>query len=437
MRVRVEAHGRLDQLPVERGTARGEARRPGPRRLRTPATRTYGRAPGFAAGGPSVCEGADRGSERAQLHDRQQRDQLDRRRAQRPGPGQVVGAGHHQGEQGARAEPGRPAEYLHEAGVAAEEHGEDQAGRVREGRDQHGQAHRGLPGAVAAELAGQGVGDHAQHEQAEHHHDRRDQHDRHRVGQRRADGLLAGVVEAEHGEQAVQEGHDQGRAPHRVVPHPQEGLVGGEDDAPQQLLPVQRRARRRGRRGGTGLVGRALGVRGGLVDREGLGVPRVVGRVRVRRAVAVARVAVVEVLRAVVRLALVAVRRPPALLRVRCVPVRRLRRLRCRRVAVRGARGPPRALPVRGARALPVRLPVLTLLPVRRRPPPPARRAGPPARRAGPAVRRALRRLLSLGGAVVLAPTSDPESSHVIERTWSRRAACRARVSGPGIAADL
>ncbi|GLX50037.1 hypothetical protein Shyhy01_29870 [Streptomyces hygroscopicus subsp. hygroscopicus] len=149
---------------------------------------------------------------------------------------------------------------------------------------------------------------------------------------------------------------------------------------------------------------------------------RVVGRVRVGHA---ARVAVVEVLRAVVRPALVAVR--PALLRVRrLLRIRRLpgipallrvRLLRRRRVAVRR---PSRALPG-----------TLGPLPVRRRAAPPARRAGAGARRS------LLRLLLSLGGAVVPAPASDPESSHVIERTWSRRVTCRARRSGPGIAADL
>ena len=45
-----------------------------------------------------------------------------------------------------------------------EEHRDEQARGVRDGHDQHGEADRRLPGAVAAELAGQGVGDHAQDE---------------------------------------------------------------------------------------------------------------------------------------------------------------------------------------------------------------------------------------------------------------------------------
>jgi hypothetical protein len=70
-------------------------------------------------------------------------------------------------------------------------------------------------------------------------------------------------------------------------------------------------------------------------------------------------------------------------------------------------------------------------------------------RRGGIAVRRAalggllsvrlLPRLLlrvRLLRAVVPA-ASDPESSHVIERTWSRTVTCRARGNGPGFAAEL
>ncbi|GHA21270.1 hypothetical protein GCM10010372_21460 [Streptomyces tauricus] len=37
----------------------------------------------------------------------------------------------------------------------------------------------------------------------------------------------------------------------------------------------------------------------------------------------------------------------------------------------------------------------------------------------------------------VVPAASDPESSHVIERTWSHRVTCRARGIGPGFAADL
>ncbi|GHB76784.1 hypothetical protein GCM10010306_083470 [Streptomyces umbrinus] len=37
----------------------------------------------------------------------------------------------------------------------------------------------------------------------------------------------------------------------------------------------------------------------------------------------------------------------------------------------------------------------------------------------------------------VVPAASDPESSHVIERTWSRTVTCRARGNGPGFAAEL
>ena len=52
--------------------------------------------------------------ERAQFQSEQQRDQLDRRRRQCPGPRQVVGLADHRGEQRAGREPGRPAEDLDE-----------------------------------------------------------------------------------------------------------------------------------------------------------------------------------------------------------------------------------------------------------------------------------------------------------------------------------
>ncbi|MEU9387893.1 hypothetical protein AB0D38_46335, partial [Streptomyces sp. NPDC048279] len=42
-----------------------------------------------------------------------------------------------------------------------------------------------------------------------------------------------------------------------------------------------------------------------------------------------------------------------------------------------------------------------------------------------------------LRGTVVPAAASVPESSHVFERTWSRRSVWRARASEPAIAAEL
>ncbi|GAA4994127.1 hypothetical protein GCM10023335_02440 [Streptomyces siamensis] len=160
---------------------------------------------------------------------------------------------------------------------------------------------------------------------------------------------------------------------------------------------MQPGAYRRGRRL-AGPVGLALAV-GVLSDREGLGVTGAVRRVRVR---ALLGVSVTEVL----RLAVAAVGlRPAALLRASVLlaasvlllaPVLLLLRRR-RRVAVR-------LLPALGA-LLSVRC--LVLLRAR------------------------------LRGTVVPGAASDPESSHVIERTWSRRSTCAARGNGPFIGADL
>ena len=54
----------------------------------------------------------------------------------------------------------------------------------------------------------------------------------------------------------------------------------------------------------------------------------------------------------------------------------------------------------------------------------------------GLSVRRLLLRS-PLRGTVVPAPASDPESSHVIERTWSWRTVCEGRGNGPGIGSEL
>ncbi|GAB2924147.1 hypothetical protein GCM10027075_25220 [Streptomyces heilongjiangensis] len=159
----------------------------------------------------------------------------------------------------------------------------------------------------------------------------------------------------------------------------------------------------RGRGGVPGAVGVALLVRV-LADGEHLGVARVVRRVRVRAGAAVVAVAVAEVLRlAVVPLvalvALGAVAARPAAVRLGPALVA------APAAAVRRARG-----------------------------------------RLGIAVRRAagLRGLLSVRGVLrsrlrsaVVPAASDPESSHVIERTWSRRAVCRAGGHRTGFAAEL
>src|SRR5262249_44493621 len=151
------------------------------------------------------------------------------------------------------------------------------------------------------------------------------------------DRVLAGAVEAEDREQAVEEGHDEGRGPHRVVPHLQKRPGRGYDDAPQQVLPVQ--SGTDGRRGGLAGTGGLAGVVGVVADGESLGVAGIVGRVRIRPArIAVAVVA--EVLRLTLALG-----------------------------------RPPQRLPAVGLRAA-----VLLL------------------RRGGVAVRRALRRLLSVRG---------------------------------------
>jgi hypothetical protein len=154
------------------------------------------------------------------------------------------------------------------------------------------------------------VGYHAQDEGAQHHRDGRRQDDRDRVREGGVDRLLAGVVEPEDRQQAVEERHDERRRPHGVVPHLEEGLVGRQYDALQQGLPVQARADGAGRRGGAGPVGLALVVRV-VADRERLGVARVVGRVGVVRGVAPLRAAlavaaVTEVLRLAVTAAVTA-----------------------------------------------------------------------------------------------------------------------------------
>ncbi|MEY9487322.1 hypothetical protein RKD26_003116 [Streptomyces calvus] len=263
----------------------------------------------------------------------------------------------------------------------------------------------GCQGPVAAELTGEGVGDHAEDERAEHHRDGRRQDDRDRVRQGRVDRVLAGGVETEDGQQPVEEADDEGRAPHRVVAHPQERLGRRQDDALEQVLPVQAGADRAGGRGGAGAVGVALVV-GVLADRERLGVARVVGRVRVVRDARGAVTAGVGAVAEVLGLAVTAVAPGTAV------------------ASVAAARGRPRA----GAAAVAVR----RLLRVR-------------LRRLRVAVRRPLRRLLSVRGvlrsrvrsAVVVPAASDPESSHAFERTWSRAVACRGPGFGRGIAAEL
>ena len=130
----------------------------------------------------------------------------------------------------------------------------------------------------------------------------------------RADDVLAGLVEAEDRQQAVEERDDQRRAPHGVVPHLPERRARPHHDAGQEFLPVQPGAARRGRDRARP-VGRAVAVRV-LADTERLGVARVVrvrvlgGGVALRLALALTRVVrVAEVLRLV--LLRVAGRLPP------------------------------------------------------------------------------------------------------------------------------
>ena len=98
-------------------------------------------------------------------------------------------------------------------------------------------------------------------------------------------------------------------APHRVVPHLEEGRARAQHDAAQQVLPVQAGAH--GGRGRlAGAVGVALGV-GVLAHGEGLGVAGVVGGVRVEAALAAGALALAVALvvgpAEVLRLAVVAV----------------------------------------------------------------------------------------------------------------------------------